>query len=166
MPTSPRYGYCCRPKLKDYIEQACFDTGQLWFSLEENPSANVDSSNPRRIYDLLRRIVAQGDHGDRYLKDLRRTLIETVQRSWPPSGVRRKLRQQIAEASMDCFQPERLRLDLSWLAKQRGLTVAKLLLDCRRRAKASITLPQLLQPDEYLIDGLPFDELPSWCRFL
>lgn len=109
----PRYGYSCRPKIKGYIEGQCFDTVQLWFSLAEDASANVDSSNPRRLYERWQHITAQGDHGERCVKNLCADLDAIVRQHVPGWSIRQKLRKQIKEASMDNFHPERLRLDLS-----------------------------------------------------
>ena len=163
--SATRYGYCCRPKLRGYVERVCFDSVRLWFSLEEDAVHNATSSNPRQIYELLRHIVEQGDPGHRYLRDLRRELSAVARLSRRPPSIRRRLRQQIEDAPLESFRPERMRLDLGWIAGQRGCTVDKLLADCRDRAAESIALPQWLQVDEFLVGGLSLAEQGAWGKF-
>lgn len=160
------FGYSCRPLLKGLIEEQCFSSVRIWFSLELNPAANVDSSNPQRLYERWKHIASQGDHGDRSVKNLRDDLYEAVRRTAMSPSLKRKLRRQIGEASIDLFRPEKLRLDLSWIAESRGISIASLLDECRAHARANIEQPQSLQPDEYLVDGLPLDQKMHWCRFL
>ena len=105
--SAARYGYCCRPKLRGYVERVCFDSVRLWFSLEEDAVHNAAASNPRQIHELLRHIVEQGDPGHRYLRDLRRELSAVARLSRRPPSIRRRLRPQIEDAPRERLQPGR-----------------------------------------------------------
>ena len=152
--------------LKAYIEGECFSSVRLWFSREENPVNPALSSNPQAIYEEWRRIVQTEDHGHPYVLKVRNSLEKVVRTSGHPPHIRRKLRLQIKQASIGNFYPQRLRLDLNWIAAQRGCTVQELLAQCRAVAAAEVRAPQILQPDEYLIADLPLAEFASWCNLL
>jgi hypothetical protein len=128
---------------------------RVWFALHFDAVTNVDSSNPWRLYEALRKLVEQKDHGHRLIADYRRQLKETVRKSERLSAPEKAfLRNQIKYAPIADYRPQIWRLDLQKIAARRGCSIDDLLAKCRNQAIEAIQYPQQIQPDEYLIEDL------------
>jgi hypothetical protein len=83
-------------------------------------------------------------------------MLRSIDSSSLPARDVRNLRAYVTTAALDEFRPEVWRLDLSKLALTRGTPLSLLKTAWRQNAQTQIARnpPQVLQPDEYLIQDL------------
>jgi hypothetical protein len=166
------YGYSCQVWFVREIVGELFGTGsrRVWFSLQFNPIDNVASSNPCWLYTELSRAVQQNDVGSKLIRGYRVILLDLVKQQQEAGKVTGQqatdYTQRITAAPVPSFRPEVWRLDLRNISARKygHVAVAQLKAELRHRAQQAVQSPQVLQPDEYLIDDLQENEFDIIIR--
>ena len=162
-PPPDDYGYSCQCWLAVEVAKGIFGTGipWAWFSLQFNPVDNVPSSNPLDRYAQLSRAVQEGDINSVLIKGYRANLLDMINRRESSGGLlpadANQYRTDVTLAPIEYFRPEVWRLDLKTIASRKysGVEdVARLKTELGTRAAREVIAPQVLQPDEFLIDDL------------
>ena len=158
---SSDYGYTCQCWLKTQIDRECYKPNPwIWFSTTFGAWSNVDSSNPCWLYLELSRIVHQKDVGNRLIRDLKSQMLRSIGNSSLLTPIEmHTLKTRVSTAALTEFRAEVWRIDLNKLATSRlrsGIGLGALKTDWQTNARAEVAKnpPQVLQPDEYLIQDL------------
>ena len=160
------YGYSCQAWFSLELVEDLFGTSsrRVWFSTSFNPVDNAPSSNPVQVYLELSQAVKAKDVGSKLIRGYRASLIELINKQETDSKLTSvqasDYRARIVAAPVESFRPEVWRLDLRSISEHKYVyeDVGRLKKELRDLADHSISPPQLLQPDEYLINDLQSSE--------
>jgi len=145
---------------------------RVWFSLKFNPVDNVPSSNPLDRYNQLSKAVQERDINSVIIKGYRANLLDMINRRKISGGLlpadANKYRTDVTVAPIEWFQPQVWRLDLKAISRRKypPEDVDRLKTELRARATSEVIAlaPQVIQPDEYLIDDLQTGEFQVIIR--
>ena len=165
-PAPPDYGYSCQCWLAVEVAKEIFGTGipWAWFSLQFNPVDNVPSSNPLDRYTQLSKAVQEGDINSVLIKGYRANLLGIIndqeKNGRLSASQANQYRTEVILAPIEWCRPEVWRLDLAAISRRKygSEDVDRLKTDLQLRASSEVIAPQVLQPDEYLIDDLQTGE--------
>lgn len=166
-PAAPDYyGYSCQVWFVLEIAGKVFGTRSrwAWFSIKFNPVDNVDSSNPCWLYTELSRAVQQKDVGNKLIKGYRATLLDMINKLEYDGKLLAQeadsYRGRISSTPVESFRPEVWRLHLRLISsrKYNYEDVVRVKAELEQRAQQEAKPPQVLQPDEHLIDDLQSGE--------